>query len=369
MKNCGTHYEYICAWVDDLLIMGTEPMRVIELLKTVAGYKLKGVGAPEYYLGADFERLEIPEPVLQMGSKTYIDKCLETYKNLFDTEPTKQLNPAEPNDHPEIDSSPECGHEDRRTFQQLIGMLQWCITLGRYDLMPIVPILSRFRAAPRVGHLERAKRCFGYLKKYPGGAIKFRTDMPDHSNLVPAELDWTYVYGDVSEEIPSNLPTPMGKAVCTTTFVDANLMSCLITGRSMTGILHMLNKTPIDWFCKRQNTVETATYGSEFVAAKQATEQIMDIRYTLRMLGVKVEGPTYMFGDNKSVVDSASLPKCSLKKRHNALAFHRVREAIAKRIVTFIWISSKDNPSDPMTKLLPHSVRHPLLKNTLFWDD
>jgi hypothetical protein len=56
-------------------------------------------------------------------------------------------------------------------------------------------------------------------------------------------------------------------------------------GRSATGILHFLNQTPIDWFSKRQNTVETATFGSEFVAARQCTEQVYDLRYTLRMMG------------------------------------------------------------------------------------
>ena len=39
----------------------------------------------------------------------------------------------------------------------------------------------------------------------------------------------------------------------------------------------MLNKTPIEWFSKRQNSVETATYGSEFVAARTAVDQIVEI--------------------------------------------------------------------------------------------
>ena len=51
-----------------------------------------------------------------------------------------------------------------------------------------------------------------------------------------------------------------------------------------------VNKTPVDWYSKKQATVETATFGSEFVAAKTATEQIMDIRHTLRYLGAPI-GP------------------------------------------------------------------------------
>ena len=53
--------------------------------------------------------------------------------------------------------------------------------------------------------------------------------------------------------------------------------------------------TPIDWYSKRQPTVETATYCSEYVAAKTATEQIIDLRTTLRYLGVPITKTTYMF--------------------------------------------------------------------------
>eukprot|EP00957_Ditylum_brightwellii_P121991 9303692-Ditylum_brightwellii.AAC.1 len=66
------------------------------------------------------------------------------------------------------------------------------------------------------------------------------------------------------------MPEPCGKPVMTTTFVDVNLLHDVITGRSCTGITHLLNKTPIEWASKRQNTVETATYGSDFVAARIA---------------------------------------------------------------------------------------------------
>ena len=70
---------------------------------------------------------------------------------------------------------------------------------------------------------------------------------------------------------------PLGKAVVTTTTMDANLNHCLATGISLTGCLYVVNKTPVDWYSKKQATVESATYGSEFVAAKTVTEQIMDI--------------------------------------------------------------------------------------------
>ena len=58
-------------------------------------------------------------------------------------------------------------------------------------------------------------------------------------------------------------------------------MHDLVTSHSCSGILHFLNQMPIDWFTKHQKQVETATNGSEFMAAHQAIEQIMDLHYML----------------------------------------------------------------------------------------
>ena len=107
-------------------------------------------------------------------------------------------------------------------------------------------------------------------------------------------------------------------------YVDANLFHDALTGRSVTACLHFINATPIDWYSKKQATVETATYGSEFVAARICVEQIIDLRTTLRYLGVQVNEKSYMFGDNEAVVNSSSNLHAKLHKRHNALSFHRV---------------------------------------------
>jgi hypothetical protein len=163
------------------------------------------------------------------------------------------------------------------------------------------------------------------------------------------------------------MPTPKGKAMRTTTYADANLLHCLATGRSMSGIVHLINQTPAAWFCKKQNVVETATYGSEFMVARQATEQIMDLRYTLRMMGIPLDGPAWLFGDNQSVITSSTIPHSNLNKRHNALSYHRVREAIAAKVLYFIHVDGKRNPSDVMTKFLGWAKFWPLIQPFLFW--
>ena len=131
-------------------------------------------------------------------------------------------------------------------------------------------------------------------------AIRYRTKEPDYSTLPMQEYEWTRaVYENVKEEIPIDIPKALGKKVITSTFLDVDLLHDIKTGKSVTAVLHFVNTTPTDWVLKRQATVETTTYGLEFVAAKTATEQIMDLRSTLRYLHVSIMTKAYMFGDNK----------------------------------------------------------------------
>ena len=228
--------------------------------------------------------------------------------------------------------------------------------------------LSSFRAMPRVGHLERAKRLCGYLAKMKHAAIRVRTEEPDYSDIPEFEYDWSKsVYGDVTELLPTDAPEPLGKFVTLSHFFDANLMHDIVTGRSVTGILHLVNKTPFEWFSKKQPTVETATYGSEFVAGRTCVEQIIDHRCTLRYLGVPIREKSYMFGDNMSMVDSSTKVDAKLHKRHTILSFHRVREAVASGMVRLHFMTGEENPADILSKHWGYSQVWTRLKALLFW--
>jgi hypothetical protein len=291
------------------------------------------------------------------------------YEVMFGQKPTEFASPIVEKDHPELDTSPELDETGIKQYQSLIGALQWLVTLGRFDILISVTTMSSYRAAPREGHLERLKRIIGYVKKNSDGAIRFRTNIPDNeSQATPQIYDWSStVYGNPKEELPADMPIPKGKVMRTTTYEDANLYHDLVTGRSVTGILHILNQTPIHWFSKRQGRVQTATYGSEFMAARTAAEQIIDLRYTLRMMGIPLDGPSWMFGDNQSVITSSTIPESTLNKRQNALSYHLVRECIAAEIIYFLHVKGCHNPSDLMTKILSWANFWPLIQPLLFW--
>jgi len=250
----------------------------------------------------------------------------------------------------------------------MIGALQWAIQLGRFDIMTAVMTLSSFRANPRQGHLDRARRIYGHLSKMRHASIRIRAAVPDLSALPTVDYSWERTaYVGATELIPEDIPKPLGRPVRMVSYVDSDLYHNMLNGKAVTAILHFLNQTPFDWYSKKQATVETATYGAEYSAARTCVEQIRAHRLALMCLGVPILGSSYMFGDNKSVVDSSTELRSRLHKRHNALSYHYVREAIAAKIVRFHHIAGDMNPADILSKHWGYQQIWPVLKPILFW--
>ena len=113
--------------------------------------------------------------------------------------------------------------------------------------------------------------------------------------------------------------------------------------------------------------VETATFGLDWVTTRTCTEQVIDLWNTLHYLGVPIEDATIMFGNNESVVITASAPCTKLSKHHNALSFHWMREVITASIMRFCHCVGKINPADILSKHWDYPSIWPMLKPLLFW--
>jgi hypothetical protein len=161
---------------------------------------------------------------------------------------------------PELDVSTYCNDEDRNYFQQQIGVLRWAVELGRIDIAVEVSMLASFTAAPRKGQFEALMHIYAFLSQHSRSKLVF------DDSYVPIEeeekQDWTSFYPDAKELLPTNMPQPRGKPIQEIVFVDADHAGDLIIRRSQTGILYYLNRSPIIWYTKKQNSVETSTFGS-----------------------------------------------------------------------------------------------------------
>jgi hypothetical protein len=270
--------------------------------------------------------------------------------------------------HPELDDSELCCPVVASKYRSMIGSANWILTLGRFDIAYALSTLARYSMAPRKGHFIAMVRLFGYLSVYDKGMLVIDSTTPEirKEAIVSSGHNWSEFYPDAIEEVPSDMPEPDGEMMKLTCYVDADHARDKLTRKSVTGIVLLLNNTPISWMSKRQKTVETSTYGSELVAARIAVDLIVEWRYKLRMLGVELEESSWMVGDNMSVVVNTTIPSSNLKKKHQACNYHRVREAIAGRFITYGYIPSERNIADICTKPLGGPAFHALTNEYLF---
>jgi hypothetical protein len=376
-KPDGTkYYAYVLVYVDDILCVHHKPQELIEMLRKT--YKLKegSVGPPTVYLGAEIKPYYLPdsdEPGKarwSMSSEAYVKRAVqdvETELGKVDLRlPTKVSTPLACGYFPELDQTTELDDKRGTYYMGLIGVLRWTVELGRIDIAVDVSRMSSFMASPREGHLQQLFHIFAYLKNKPRSTLVFDDSYPDVDQGRFKQCDWGNYYPDAVEAVPPNAPEPRGKEVGIHCFVDANHGGCRVTRRSHTGVLIYCNKAPIIWFTKRQNTVECATFGSEFIALRVALELIEGLRYKLRMLGVPIAGSADVFCDNEGVVKNTTAPESTLKKKHTAINYHRVREAVANGTIRIAKEDTKTNLADMLTKSLPGVTLRELSKRIFY---
>jgi len=328
-------------------------------------YRLKdGVGTPDRYLGGNIERVQTSNGSVAWSLSCYdylINAIQQVKDELSQRDLTlKQfgtgLRPYPACYRPEVDITQVLDAERTNRFQQLIGILRWATELGRVDILTEVSCLSQYLAEPREGHLIAVYKIFKYLSlrlKNSKGRNVFngKSMFMDYATFNDFDREeWLDFYQDAREELPVKMPEPLGDPVQVLAFVDANHAGNMKTRRSHTGILIYINQAPIIWYSKRQNTVEASCFGSEYIALRICTVMVEEVRYKLRCFGVPVEGAADVLCDNRSVVVNSSVPTSVLNKRHNAICYHRVREAQAAGIIRVGWIEGERNVTDLFTK-------------------
>ena len=156
----------------------------------------------------------------------------------------------------------------------------------------------------------------------------------------------------------------MGSMHC---FVHSDHAANTVTRRSQTGLLLFVNRAPVTWFSKSQNTVERSIFRSELIALKTAEEHVEALRYKLRMYGIPMEGPTNVFCDNEAVFKNTSIPDSTLKKKHMSICYRRAREAVAACTMRVAKEGTATNLTNLFTKPLTDSTRAFLLDRFTYY--
>jgi hypothetical protein len=122
--------------------------------------------------------------------------------------PKQTRGPFPLSNAPELSITPVLNADQATFYQSQVGVLRWCVELGRVDNITEVSEQALFLAMPREGHSEAIFHLFNYLDKKCNALIAFDPTYPDVDMSAFKECNWKAFYGDIKEAIPSNAPLP-----------------------------------------------------------------------------------------------------------------------------------------------------------------
>jgi hypothetical protein len=224
--------SYVLTYVDDSLCVSDRPEDTMDVIGKI--YDLKDtVKPPERCLGANIRKWQLPDgrEVWSMSGKDYVKNAVKICKGLLLKDRKTLKNgrhverPMAQTYWPEMDVLQVLKPELASRYQQLIGILQWAVELGRVDILVEVSMMSSHLCQPRLGHLNAVYTIFIFacLEKHAKANMAFDDKMSFLDNLAFHKSDWSEsIYGEVEDEIKPTAPKPLGNTVIMTRFVDAN---------------------------------------------------------------------------------------------------------------------------------------------------
>ena len=366
-------YEYLFVYTDDIMAISDNPSAILNKLGTFYMLKPDSIEEPKTFLGATISKHVMwgtDHYTWTIGSKQYLVEALRVVKLRISCKKynmmlkTKVAATLPSGYKPELDSTDYVDDDTGILYMQLIGILRWLVELGRIDIATEVSMMSSYNAMPRMGHFHATLHIFSYLQANMDWELAMDSRQKSWTEI--PQQNWKEFYPWATDELPSDMPTPLGIAVQLLMFVDASHASNVVTRQSRTGVIIFVNSAPVIWYSKKQNSIETSSFGSEFMALKTGVELLEGLRYKLRMMGVPLEGYCYTFVDNQSVVVNSSSPESTLKKKSNSVAYNYCRAKSAADIHRTDWVGTKFNCSDMLTKVHAGTKRDELRRMVMY---
>ena len=266
------YYRYILLYCDDCLSIGIDAAKELEKLDHYFQMKPGSIGDPDMYLGTKLKPTVLSNGVVAWGmsSSKYVREAVSNVdrylaSNHIGKELKRKVKSPWPTGYePELDTSEELNTKEASFYQHLIGVLHWIVELGRIDIITEVSSLASYLANPRDGHLDAALHLYSYMKNKHNARLVLDPTYPeiDQDNFV--RRDWDYFYGEVKEELPPDMPKPLGKEVDLRLYVDSSHASDKSNRRSRTGFFIFLNSALIQWCGSMGNEFQQVCQRSSF---------------------------------------------------------------------------------------------------------
>src|SRR4030095_16978596 len=315
----------ILCHVDDLIAIGPNK-DIIEKIARESSKEidLQFMGEINTFLGIDIN-IDRQNKILYMHQSKYTHNILIKY-NKDHLYPVNTPSTGEKL----LRNTGEATQGDIKLYQQQVGYLLYLALKTRPDIAFATQQCAKYASNPNNLHFKAVDRIFAYLKKYPNLGLKYNCN-----NIL-------------------NL-----KGYC-----DSDFANCIDSRRSTTGFIFTFGDNIISWNTCLQKTVALSTCEAEYMALKEAVKEAIYLNNMiislnkLLSLKISINIPPIM-EDNNAALKLAENPEFHKRSKHIDIAYHFTREAINNNMVKIIYIPTKEQLADPLTK--------PVMGNKFHW--
>jgi len=329
----------LALYVDDIVAASENPEALSWVQENIKQhFKITDQGDIKSVLNVDVLRTKAG---ISLGQPGYIQKILDRFQ-MENSKPAYTPLPSGGIQH--TDDPEYCSEADKETFQQLVGSVNYLACYTRPDIAYAVHALSRYVAKPTILALAAGK----YLLRYLKTTQDYRISFPQLSSGRELTLQ-VYTDADFANQKATYTPdeeyTVRNKVV-----MPVNTHNS--PRKSVTGMITLLNGTPISWLSKQQPIIATSTQMAEYIAAAEGGKEALWLRSLLKSLQLWKEAAIPLHMDNQAAIQLCKNPVLHKATKHIDIVYHKIRELAAEAIVDIIFTESSEQKADVLTKPL-----------------
>ena len=314
-------------YVDDLMPMGDKAMTNLFELNIGKYFDTTPPTDATLFLGIQLTRNRTANPpFLELDQFHYVTESLAKldHDHSLNTTPLLVTERLQPNSEPKENANPDCV----RQYQVLIGTAMWLMLGTHPDLAFAVGKLARFSSNPAPEHFAMVDRLYNYIYWSADFALRFTKQ---------------------------DNPTP---PIC---YTDADFANDRSDQISVSGYVFTAFGTPVSWSSKKQKEVATSTAEAEYTAIFHASQQAFWIRQFAEEIGYALTEPLRVYTDSTTALAIAKGTQAHTRSKHIDIRYHKIRERVTNKVIELVYVRSKDNLADIMTKQLSRSAHHKAL--------
>ncbi|SOV07343.1 uncharacterized protein UDID_19927 [Ustilago sp. UG-2017a] len=308
-KGQGKDMAIVVIYVDDTLVIAPRLETVLRVKKQIGQrWKMEDSGEVSHFLSIKISRNRVMR-TMTIGQSGYIDQVLAKHLDKR-TKPTMVPMQSIP------EGTLVASAAQQKEYPVIVGKLLWVANSTRPDLSLTVGVLARHMREPSQEHYQAAQRVLRYLESTKEVGLVYRANESQEPLVAHSDANWAS---------------------------DATIQR-----RSTSGSVVLVYGNPVAWKSVTQKCVSLSAVEAEFIAATEATREVLFLKQLLCSIGIATGTPT-VYLDNTGCIQVSKDPAQHWKLKHIDTKYHFIRNNVQEGRMQIKYVDTTRNLADVLT--------------------